>query len=68
MDLRYERYLYFRRLGLKLGRGFAYFEPWHEGGSYHKQREDRYKNIDRATIRRPRTGQRNASEVEEPRL
>ena len=53
MDLRYERLLYFRRLSRKLGDGILYHDPWHHWASYSKQREDRYKNIDRTTIRRP---------------
>jgi hypothetical protein len=53
MDLRYERLLYFRRLSKKLDRGLSVFEPWHPWGFCRKPREDHYKNIDRATIRRP---------------
>ncbi len=53
MDVRYERYLYFRRVSRKESRGFLYHDEWHRWGSYTKPREDRYKNIDRTTIRRP---------------
>ncbi len=51
MDQRYQRLLYFRRLSRKEKRGLGYYEPWHKFGSYHKPREDRYKNINRASIR-----------------
>jgi|HubBroStandDraft_1064217.scaffolds.fasta_scaffold123481_3 hypothetical protein len=51
MDMRYERLRYFRRVSRKANRGILYFEPWHRWGSYRKPREDRYKNVDRATIR-----------------
>jgi hypothetical protein len=53
MDMRYERLLYFRRLSRDLRDGILYHDPWHRWASLRKQREDRYKNIDRATIRRP---------------
>lgn len=52
MDMRYERLRYFRRVSRKQSRGIMYFEPWHKSGSYRKRREDRYKNIDRTTIRK----------------
>jgi len=52
MDMRYERLHYFLRVSRKENRGIMYHEPWHEWGSYRKQREDKYKNIDRTTIRR----------------
>ena len=58
MDLRYERLRYFRRVSRKEKRGIIYHEPWHMFGSYRKQREDKYKNIDRTTIRRWRVGSR----------
>jgi hypothetical protein len=54
VDLRYERLLYFRRLSRELGGGISCHDAWHPWASYRKPREDRYKNIDRATIRRPR--------------
>jgi len=54
MDMRYLRLFYFRRVSRKTKRGLGYHEPWHQQGSYTKPREDRYKNIDRATIRRSR--------------
>lgn len=50
MDMRCERLRYFIELSGKLG---IYWEPWHGGGCYRQPREDRYKNIERATIRRP---------------
>ena len=53
MDLRYQRLLYFLRVSRKTGRGVGYYERWHRHGSFTKPREDRYKNIDRATLRRP---------------
>ncbi|HEV3154056.1 MAG TPA: hypothetical protein VGZ02_09665 [Candidatus Baltobacteraceae bacterium] len=58
MDQRYERLRYFRRVSRKEKRGLGYYEPWHMFGSYRKPREDRYKNIDRTTIRKP-NGERN---------
>lgn len=53
MDMRYERLRYFRKVSRKESRGLMYHEPWHLWGSYRKPREDRYKNIDRATVRKP---------------
>ncbi|MGD1067175.1 MAG: hypothetical protein ABR975_10210 [Vulcanimicrobiaceae bacterium] len=58
MDLRYERIRYFRRVSRKTGRGLMYHEPWHEYGCYRQPREDRYKKIDRTTIRKPRRCER----------
>jgi hypothetical protein len=52
MDIRYERLRYFLRVSRKTNGGLRYHEPWHPSGSYRKPREDRYKNIDRATIRK----------------
>jgi hypothetical protein len=52
MDQRYERLRYFRRVSRKTHTGLAYYEPWHKYGSFLKPREDRYKNIDRTTIRK----------------
>jgi hypothetical protein len=53
MDIRYERLQYFRRLSRKLGDGMLYHDPWHRLGCLKQPREDKYKNIDRTTIRRP---------------
>jgi hypothetical protein len=53
MDLRYERLLYFHRVSRKTKRGLGYFEPWHGFGRVPKPRPDRYKNVDRTTIRKP---------------
>jgi hypothetical protein len=56
MDMRFERLRYFLRVSRKMSRGLAYHDPWHPWGSYRKPREDRYKNIGRATIRKPGVG------------
>lgn len=53
MSLRFDRFRYFQRVSRKESRGFIYYEPWHRCGSYRQPRENRYKNIDRATIRKP---------------
>ncbi len=53
MDLRYERVRYFLRVSRKTHAGVGYRERWHTHGSFEKPRENRYKNIDRATIRKP---------------
>ncbi len=53
MDLRYLRLLYFRRVSRKTKRGLGYYEAWHKHGSFTQPRENRYKNKDRATIRKP---------------
>ncbi len=52
MSIRSDRQAYFIKLSKKLGDGYVYFEPWHRWASYRKQREDKYKNIDRTTIRK----------------
>ncbi len=51
MDLRYLRLLYFHRVSRKTKRGLGFYEPWHKHGSFTKPREDRYKSVNRATIR-----------------
>ena len=53
MDVRYQRLLYFLAVSRKTGTGVGYYEPWHLFSRYSAPREDRYKNIDRATIRKP---------------
>ena len=53
MDMRYERIRYFRKVSNKTKRGLGYYEPWHPYGCYEQPREDRYKNVDRTTIRKP---------------
>jgi hypothetical protein len=52
VDMRYERIRYFRKVSNKTKRGLRYHEPWHEHGCYRQPREDRYKNVDRTTIRK----------------
>ena len=53
MDLRYERLRYFLFVNRRTHTGVGYYERWHTHGAWEKPREDRYKNIDRTTIRRP---------------
>jgi hypothetical protein len=53
MDQRYERLRYFLFVSRQTHAGIGCYERWHPHGSFEKPREDRYKNIDRATIRRP---------------
>ena len=52
MDLRYERLRYHRQLSERIGRGMICHDAWHVWGCYTQRREDRYKKIDRETIRR----------------
>lgn len=52
MDQHYLRLKYYLELSRKTGNGLMYHEPWHRWASYCKQREDKYKNIDRTTIRK----------------
>ncbi len=54
MDLRYERLRYFLDLTRRTGTGLGCYERWHLLSKYGGPREDRYKNIDRTTIRDPR--------------
>jgi hypothetical protein len=59
MDMRYERLRYFHSVSRKTRTGLGYFEPWHPHGATRGPRIDRYKNIDRATIRKrdPKAGE-----------
>jgi hypothetical protein len=54
MDQRYLRLRYYLKLSNKLSAALAYYESWHRWGCYRQRREDKYKNIDRTTIRKPR--------------
>ena len=53
MDLRYQRLLYFIRLSRQTRTGIGKYEAWHPHWRERRPRADRYKNIDRTTIRRP---------------
>jgi hypothetical protein len=52
MDQRYLRLTYELIVSKSECSGPYYFEPWHQWASYRKQREDKFKNIDRTTIRK----------------
>ena len=52
MDLRYERLRYYRQLSDRIGHGMLGHDAWHIYGCYAQPREDRYKKIDRETIRK----------------
>jgi hypothetical protein len=54
MDKRYLRLSYLIKLSKKTARGIMYHDAWHQWGSYRKQREDKYKNKNRETIRKPK--------------
>ena len=58
MDLRYERLRYYRQLSERIGRGMLCHDTWHVWGCYPQRREDRYKKIDRETIRKWREPRR----------
>jgi hypothetical protein len=67
MDQHYERLRYFLFVSRQTHTGVGCYEAWHMHGSFRKPREDRYKNIDRATIRKPRIpaeGKPSASSVD----
>ena len=53
MDLRYQRLLYFLSVSRQTGTGVGKYEGWHSS-SYSRwvRAKARYKNVDRATIRR----------------
>ena len=51
-DLRADRLIEIRKRSLKACYGPAYHDSWHQFASYRKQREDKYKNKNRTTIRK----------------
>jgi hypothetical protein len=63
MSITSERLDYERKLSRKLARGPLYGNPWHpawlSSGRSRKRTNDKYKNIDRATIRKSSYRQRS---------